>query len=172
MSLTFSQHGNTFGRGSMVFKCPTLIQARCLHEQRTSVPVPLNIACMTCEKDCLIFFFFLNSSLSNKDWLGQNGSSSRSLLFGVGNTGGGSMASPYQAIKQAEMSLQLAAANHCLILPIAQKSAAFVGFGKDDSRLSIYDTGLTCLPKWNPNGCRRVLNPGPFVPYTSADKSR
>jgi len=111
--------------------------------------------------------WYLNASdpRFQTDWLGQNGRVPDRSYFGFGNTGGGSWASPYQAIKQADV-LQLAAANTINITE-TQRSAV-VGFAKTIQGYQfmipanfVYQNGIR-MDVADP------LNPGPFVPYEQA----
>lgn len=99
------------------------------------------------------------------DWLGQNGRVPDRSYFGFGNTGGGSWASPYQAIKQADV-LILAGENTDNISP--EEKSASVGFAKTIQGYQfmipanwVYSNGIRMDVK-NP------LDPGPFVPYEQA----
>jgi len=99
------------------------------------------------------------------DWLGQNGRVPDRSYFGFGNTGGGSWASPYQAIKQADV-LILAGENTVNISP--EEKSASVGFAK-----TIQGYQFMIPANWvYSNGIRMdvkdPLNPGPFVPYEQA----
>lgn len=111
--------------------------------------------------------WYLNASdpRFQTDWLGQNGRVPDRSYFGFGNTGGGSWASPYQAIKQADV-LITAAANTDLI-PETSKSAVR-GFAKTIQGFQfmipanfVYENGIR-IDVVDP------LNPGPFVPYAQA----
>lgn len=111
--------------------------------------------------------WYLNASdpRFQTDWLGQNGRTPDNSYFGFGNTGGGSWATPYQAIKQADV-LQLAAENTTNISD-TQKSAV-VGFAKTIQGFQfmipanfVYQNGIR-MDVADP------LNPGPFVPYAEA----
>ncbi|PZX57641.1 SusD-like starch-binding protein associating with outer membrane [Algoriphagus ratkowskyi] len=111
--------------------------------------------------------WYLNASdpRFQTDWLGQNGRVPDRSYFGFGNTGGGSWATPYQAIKQADV-LKLAADNTDNITA-AQKSAV-VGFSKTIQGYQymipanfVYNNGIR-MDVTNP------LKPGPFVPYEEA----
>lgn len=111
--------------------------------------------------------WYLNASdpRFQTDWLGQNGRVPDRSYFGFGNTGGGSWASPYQAIKQADV-LITAAANTTLI-PETSKSAVR-GFAKTIQGFQfmipanfVYENGIR-IDVADP------LNPGPFVPYAQA----
>jgi len=111
--------------------------------------------------------WYLNASdpRFQTDWLGQNGRVPDRAYFGFGTTGGGSWASPYQAIKQADV-LILAAQNTALI-PETSKSAVR-GFAKTIQGFQfmipanfVYENGIR-IDVSDP------LNPGPFVPYDQA----
>lgn len=111
--------------------------------------------------------WYLNASdpRFQTDWLGQNDRVPDRSYFGFGNTGGGSWASPYQAIKQADV-LITAAANTDLI-PETSKSAVR-GFAKTIQGYQfmipanfVYENGIR-IDVVDP------LNPGPFVPYAQA----
>ncbi len=111
--------------------------------------------------------WYLNASdpRFQTDWLGQNGRVPDRSYFGFGNTGGGSWATPYQAIKQADV-LVTAAANTNLI-PETSKSAVR-GFAKTIQGYQfmipanfVYENGIR-IDVADP------LNPGPFVPYAQA----
>ncbi|SFB43142.1 RagB/SusD family nutrient uptake outer membrane protein [Algoriphagus aquimarinus] len=99
------------------------------------------------------------------DWLGQNGRVPDRSYFGFGNTGGGSWATPYQAIKQADVLI--VAGENTENITTASKSAA-VGFAK-----TIQGYQFMIPANWvYSNGIRvdvkDALNPGPFVSYTAA----
>ncbi|WPR77914.1 RagB/SusD family nutrient uptake outer membrane protein [Algoriphagus sp. NG3] len=99
------------------------------------------------------------------DWLGQNGRVPDRSYFGFGNTGGGSWASPYQAIKQADV-LIVAGENTESITTEAK--SAVVGFAK-----TIQGYQFMIPANWvYSNGIRMdvkdPLNPGPFVSYPEA----
>ncbi|SFT37677.1 SusD family protein [Algoriphagus locisalis] len=111
--------------------------------------------------------WYLNASdpRFQTDWLGQNGRVPDRSYFGFGNTGGGSWATPYQSIKQADV-LQLAAENTVNITD-AQKSAV-IGFAKTIQGYQfmipanfVYQNGIR-MDVTDP------LNPGPFVSYEQA----
>ncbi len=111
--------------------------------------------------------WYLNASdpRFQTDWLGQNGRVPDRSYFGFGTTGGGSWASPYQAIKQAEV-LVAAGANTSNI-PETSKSAV-VGFAKTIQGYQfmipanfVYQNGIRV-------DVADPLNPGPFVPYEQA----
>ncbi|GMQ29429.1 RagB/SusD family nutrient uptake outer membrane protein [Algoriphagus confluentis] len=111
--------------------------------------------------------WYLNASdpRFQTDWLGQNGRVPDRSYFGFGSTGGGSWATPYQAIKQADV-LILAAQNTSLI-PETSKSAVR-GFAKTIQGYQfmipanfVYENGIRV-------DVRDPLNPGPFVPYAQA----
>lgn len=99
------------------------------------------------------------------DWLGQEGRVPDRSYFGFGNTGGGSWASPYQAIKQANV-LILAGENTDNIS--SEAKSAVLGFAK-----TIEGFQFMIPANWvYSNGIRidvaDPLNPGPFVPYEQA----
>lgn len=111
--------------------------------------------------------WYLNASdpRFQTDWLGQNGRVPDRSYFGFGNTGGGSWASPYQAIKQADV-LNLAAENTENIS--ATQKSAVIGFSKT---IQGYQFMIPANLVYQ-NGIRMdvvdPLNPGPFVPYELA----
>jgi starch-binding outer membrane protein, SusD/RagB family len=99
------------------------------------------------------------------DWLGQNGRVPDRSYFGFGNTGGGSWATPYQAIKQA--NVLITAAEKTSNIPATSKSAVN-GFAKTIQGYQymipanfVYQNGIRIDVK-------DPLNPGPFVPYAQA----
>ena len=99
------------------------------------------------------------------DWLGQNGRVPDRSYFGFGNTGGGSWATPYQTIKQADV-LIVAGENTENIT--AESKSAVVGFAK-----TIQGFQFMIPANWVYSNGIRVdvkdpLNPGPFVPYDQA----
>jgi hypothetical protein len=113
--------------------------------------------------------WYLNSSDQRfqTDWLGQAGRVPDAAYFGFGTTGGGSYASPYQAIRQAEL-LMSAVENTILDLDpavdAAQKSAVR-GFAKTIMGYQfmipanfMYSNGIRIDVK-------DPLNPGPYVTY-------
>ncbi|MDF2158594.1 RagB/SusD family nutrient uptake outer membrane protein [Algoriphagus sp. CAU 1675] len=111
--------------------------------------------------------WYLNASdpRFQTDWLGQNGRVPDRSYFGFGNTGGGSWASPYQAIKQAEVLIEAGANTNNI--PESSKNAV-VGFAKTIQGYQfmipanfVYDNGIR-IDVADP------LNPGPFVPYAQA----
>lgn len=111
--------------------------------------------------------WYLNASdpRFQTDWLGQNGRVPDNSYFGFGNTGGGSWASPYQAINQADV-LQLAASNTESIS--ATDKSAVNGFAKTIQGYQfmipanfVFSNGIR-MDVTNP------LEPGPFVPYAEA----
>lgn len=111
--------------------------------------------------------WYLNASdpRFQTDWLGQNGRVPDRSYFGFGNTGGGSWATPYQAIKQADVLKQ--AADNTENITALQKSAV-VGFAKT---IQGYQFMIPANFAYQ-NGIRMdvtdPLNPGPFVPYEQA----
>ncbi|MDO8966901.1 MAG: RagB/SusD family nutrient uptake outer membrane protein [Algoriphagus sp.] len=111
--------------------------------------------------------WYLNASdpRFQTDWLGQNGRVPDRAYFGFGTTGGGSWASPYQAIKQADVLIT--SAGNTNLIPETSKSAVR-GFAKTIKGYQfmipanfVYENGIR-IDVANP------LNPGPFVPYEQA----
>lgn len=111
--------------------------------------------------------WYLNASdpRFQTDWLGQAGRVPDRAYFGFGTTGGGSWASPYQAIKQAD--LVISAANGSILLNDAEKKAVS-GFAKMIQGYQfmipanfVYENGIR-IDVADP------LNPGPFVTYVQA----
>ncbi|WP_144607221.1 RagB/SusD family nutrient uptake outer membrane protein [Algoriphagus algorifonticola] len=111
--------------------------------------------------------WYLNASdpRFQTDWLGQNGRVPDRSYFGFGNTGGGSWAVPYQAIKQADVLIT--AAENTSNIPATSKSAVN-GFAKTIQGFQfmipanfVYQNGIRIDVK-------DPLNPGPFVSYTEA----
>lgn len=111
--------------------------------------------------------WYLNASdpRFQTDWLGQAGRVPDRAYFGFGTTGGGSWASPYQAIKQAD--LVISAANGSILLNDAEKKAVS-GFAKMIQGYQfmipanfVYENGIRIDVK-------DPLNPGPFVTYVQA----
>ncbi|SMD42265.1 SusD family protein [Aquiflexum balticum DSM 16537] len=99
------------------------------------------------------------------DWLGQNGRTPDNAYFGFGTTGGGSWASPYQAIKQADVLIQ--ASLGAGTLSDADRKAV-AGFAK-----TIKGYQFMIPANWvYQNGIRidvaDPLNPGDFVTYEQA----
>ncbi|PZX51983.1 RagB/SusD family nutrient uptake outer membrane protein [Algoriphagus chordae] len=99
------------------------------------------------------------------DWLGQNGRVPDRSYFGFGNTGGGSWATPYQAIKQADVLI--VAGENTENISVESKSAV-IGFAK-----TIQGFQFMIPANWVYSNGIRVdvkdpLNPGPFVPYDQA----
>lgn len=99
------------------------------------------------------------------DWLGQAGRVPDRSYFGFGATGGGSWASPYQAIKQADVLI--AAAQNAATLSATDRSA-IAGFSKTIKGYQfmipanfVYQNGIR-IDVADP------LNPGPFVTYEAA----
>lgn len=111
--------------------------------------------------------YYLNASdpRFQTDWLGQGGRQPDRAYFGFGVTGGGSFASPYQTIKQAEV-LITAVQNTNLLTP--EEKNAVSGFAKT---IMAYQFMIPANFVYN-NGIRidvkDPLNPGPFVPYQDA----
>ncbi len=111
--------------------------------------------------------WYLNASdpRFQTDWLGQNGRVPDRAYFGFGTTGGGSWASPYQAIKQADVLIT--SAENTNLIPETSKSAVR-GFAKTIQGFQfmipanfVYENGIRIDVK-------DPLNPGPFVPYAQA----
>ena len=111
--------------------------------------------------------WYLNASdpRFQTDWLGQNGRVPDRAYFGFGTTGGGSWATPYQAIKQADVLIT--AAENTGLIPETSKSAVR-GFAKTIQGFQfmipanfVYDNGIRIDVK-------DPLNPGDFVPYEQA----
>jgi hypothetical protein len=111
--------------------------------------------------------WYLNASdpRFQTDWLGQGGRVPDRSYFGFGATGGGSYASPYQAINQADVLIS--AAENAATLSNTDKSAI--------SGLAKTIKGYQFMIPANfvyQNGIRTdvsdPLNPGPFVPYEQA----
>ncbi|MBX2913750.1 MAG: RagB/SusD family nutrient uptake outer membrane protein [Cyclobacteriaceae bacterium] len=99
------------------------------------------------------------------DWLGQNGRVPDAAYFGFGATGGGSYATPYQAIKQAQVLID--AASNTSVVSAAEKNA-ISGFAKTIMGYQfmipanfVYQNGIR-IDVADP------LNPGPFVSYNAA----
>lgn len=99
------------------------------------------------------------------DWLGQGGRTPDAAYFGFGATGGGSYASPYQAINQAKVLIQ--AAENSGFLTSNERNAV-KGFAKTIQGYQfmipanfVYQNGIR-IDVADP------LNPGPFVPYNEA----
>ena len=99
------------------------------------------------------------------DWLGQAGRVPDRSYFGFGATGGGSWASPYQAIKQADVLIS--ATNNAATLNETSKRAV-AGFAKTIKGYQfmipanfVYQNGIR-IDVADP------LNPGPFVSYDEA----
>lgn len=99
------------------------------------------------------------------DWLGQNGRVPDAAYFGFGATGGGSYATPYQAIKQAQVLID-AAANTTVVS--ATERNAILGFAKTIMGYQfmipanfVYQNGIRV-------DIADPLNPGPYVSYEAA----
>lgn len=114
--------------------------------------------------------WYLNASdpRFQTDWLGQNGRVPDRSYFGFGNTGGGSWASPYQAIKQADVLLT--ASENTSNITESSKSAVS-GFAKTIQGYQfmipanfVYENGIR-------TDVKDPLNPGPFVSYEQALES-
>lgn len=111
--------------------------------------------------------WYLNASdpRFQTDWLGQAGRVPDAAYFGFGATGGGSYATPYQAIKQGYVLID--AAQNSLVLNDTEKKAV-AGFAK-----TIMGYQFMIPANWQyENGIRTdvkdPLNPGGFRPYTAA----
>jgi hypothetical protein len=111
--------------------------------------------------------WYLNASDSRfqTDWLGQAGRVPDRSYFGFGSTGGGSWASPYQAIKQADVLIS--SANGSSLLVDAEKKAVS-GFAKMIQGYQfmipanfVYENGIRIDVK-------DPLKPGKFVKYEDA----
>ncbi|AEE52848.1 RagB/SusD family nutrient uptake outer membrane protein [Haliscomenobacter hydrossis] len=111
--------------------------------------------------------WYLNASdpRFQTDWLGQAGRVPDRAYFGFGTTGGGSWASPYQAIQQADILIN--SANGSQLLSDAEKKAVS-GFAKMIQGYQfmipanfVYENGIRIDVK-------DPLNPGPFVTYVEA----
>ncbi|MEY2904721.1 MAG: hypothetical protein RJA52_737 [Bacteroidota bacterium] len=111
--------------------------------------------------------WYLNASdpRFQTDWLGQAGRVPDRAYFGFGATGGGSWASPYQAIKQADVLID--AANGSSLLT-QQEASAISGFAKMIQGYQfmipanfVYENGIRVDVK-------DPLNPGPYVAYGDA----
>lgn len=111
--------------------------------------------------------WFLNSSDTRNmtEWLGLGNFQLNANVFGYGATGGGSYASPYGAVKQANIILA-AVANTNNLTDLEKKSVT--GFSK-----TIMGYQLMIPANWlYGNGIRIDVkdekNPGPFVTYSAA----
>jgi hypothetical protein len=111
--------------------------------------------------------WYLNASdpRFQTDWLGQAGRVPDRSYFGFGSTGGGSWASPYQAIKQADVLIS--SSNGSTLLVDAEKKAVS-GFAKMIQGYQfmipanfVYENGIRIDVK-------DPLKPGPFVKYEEA----
>ena len=111
--------------------------------------------------------WYLNASDSRfqTDWLGQAGRVPDRSYFGFGSTGGGSWASPYQAIKQADVLIS--SSNGSTLLVDAEKKA-ISGFAKMIQGYQfmipanfVYENGIRIDVK-------DPLKPGKFVKYDEA----
>jgi hypothetical protein len=111
--------------------------------------------------------WYLNASDSRfqTDWLGQAGRVPDRSYFGFGSTGGGSWASPYQAIKQADVLIS--SSNGSTLLVDAEKKAVS-GFAKMIQGYQfmipanfVYENGIRIDVK-------DPLKPGKFVKYDEA----
>lgn len=111
--------------------------------------------------------WYLNASdpRFQTDWLGQAGRVPDRSYFGFGSTGGGSWASPFQAIKQADVLIE--AANGSILLTDAEKKAVsglakmIQGYQFMIPANFVYENGIRIDVK-------DPLNPGPFVTYVQA----
>ncbi|PJE45606.1 MAG: RagB/SusD family nutrient uptake outer membrane protein [Sediminibacterium sp.] len=111
--------------------------------------------------------WYLNASdpRFQTDWLGQAGRVPDAAYFGFGATGGGSYATPYQAIKQG--SVLIDAANNSGTLTTQEKSAV-AGFAKTIMAYQylipanwLYENGIR-------TDVKDPLKPGPVRSYTAA----
>ena len=111
--------------------------------------------------------WYLNASdpRFQTDWLGQAGRVPDRAYFGFGSTGGGSWASPFQAIKQADVLIS--SSNGSTLLVDAEKKAVS-GFAKMIQGYQfmipanfVYENGIRIDVK-------DPLKPGPFVKYEDA----
>jgi hypothetical protein len=111
--------------------------------------------------------WYLNASdpRFQTDWLGQAGRLPDAAYFGFGATGGGSYATPYQAIKQG--SVLIDAANNSGTLTTQEKSAV-AGFAKTIMAYQylipanwLYENGIR-------TDVKDPLKPGPVRSYTAA----
>lgn len=111
--------------------------------------------------------WYLNASdpRFQTDWLGQAGRVPDRAYFGFGTTGGGSWASPYQAIKQADVLIS--SSNGSTLLVDAEKKAVS-GFAKMIQGYQfmipanfVYENGIRIDVK-------DPLKPGKFVKYEDA----
>lgn len=111
--------------------------------------------------------WYLNASdpRFQTDWLGQAGRVPDRAYFGFGTTGGGSWASPYQAIKQADVLIS--SSNGSALLVDAEKKAVS-GFAKMIQGYQfmipanfVYENGIRIDVK-------DPLKPGKFVKYEDA----
>ncbi|MFO7825114.1 MAG: RagB/SusD family nutrient uptake outer membrane protein [Cyclobacterium sp.] len=99
------------------------------------------------------------------DWLGQGGREPDRIYFGFGTTGSGSWASPYQAIRQADVLVS--AVENTTTLTSAEQ-AALSGFARMIQGYQfmipanfVYENGIRI-------DVEDPLNPGPHVPYDEA----
>ena len=111
--------------------------------------------------------WYLNASdpRFQTDWLGQAGRVPDAAYFGFGATGGGSYATPYQAIKQGLVLMD--AANNTPLLTTQEKKAV-EGFAKTIMAYQylipanfLYENGIR-------TDIKDPLNPGPVRSYTAA----
>lgn len=111
--------------------------------------------------------WYMNSSDTRNmsEWLGFGGYQLNANVFGFGITGGGSYASPYGAIKQANILID--AANNTSLLSDQEKNSV-TGFAKTIAAYQfmvpanwLYENGIRIDVK-------DEMNPGPFVSYETA----
>jgi hypothetical protein len=111
--------------------------------------------------------WYLNASdpRFQTDWLGQAGRVPDRAYFGFGATGGGSWATPFQAIKQADILIN--SANGSQLLSDTEKKA-ISGFAKMIQGYQfmipanfVYENGIR-------TDVKDPLNPGTFVTYVEA----
>lgn len=112
-----------------------------------------------------IWYFGASDPRFQTDWLGLQGRQPDGAYFGFGVTGGGSYASPYQAIMQAQLILTVISNTN--LITAAEKSAAS-GFCKT---IMAYQFMIPANLVYQ-NGIRidvaDRLNPGPYVTYDAA----
>jgi hypothetical protein len=111
--------------------------------------------------------WYLNASdpRFQTDWLGQNGRVPDRAYFGFGTTGGGSWATPYQAIKQADVLIT--AADNTELIPETSKSAVR-GFAKTIQGYQFMIPANFAYQNGIRIDIKDPLNPGDFVPYDQA----
>ena len=112
-----------------------------------------------------IWYLVASDPRFQTDWLGQAGRVPDRAYFGFGATGGGSWASPYQAIKQADVLIDAVAGSNLLS---AEEKSAVTGFAKMIQGYQfmipanfVFENGIRIDVK-------DPLNPGPFVSYNDA----